>query len=126
MAGGLIALRLASMAGCLIALRVDASVLIALREAGLAGRRAGVLIAFRQASMAGRLIAQRVGASMANAGMLMRSRVAPVQTGGTRRYRHGRRRRTLGAQPNVEIELVNRLWACRRDILYICVARDGD
>ena len=35
---------------------------------------------------------------------------------------HGRRRRGLRAQPNVEIELVNRLRACRRDILDVCVA----
>ena len=36
------------------------------------------------------------------------------------------RRSSLRAQPNVEVELVDRLRACRRDILDVCVAPDGD
>jgi hypothetical protein len=116
-AGVLIALRLASIAG------VGASILIALRLASIAGVGASVLVALRLASIALRLASNAGGLSWAGvagdagavsqAGILMGSQVTPVQTGETRQYRHGRRRRTLRAHPNVEIELVNRLRTCR-------------
>jgi hypothetical protein len=92
-----VALRLASTAGLLIALRVDASVLIALRV------DAGVLITSRLASiMAGLLVALRLAR--------VESRVTPVDTGMRRECRRGRG--SLRPEPDVEVELVNRLRAC--------------
>jgi hypothetical protein len=109
-------------AGVLIALRVDASVLIALRinASVLIALRvdAGKLIALCRAGLAGSLAGiTRLGADITR--VLLWATSIPCN-------RENRWGRTLRAQPNVEIELVNRLRACRRDILDICVPPDGD
>jgi hypothetical protein len=83
--------------GLLIALCVDASVLIALRV------HASVLIASRLASiMAGLLVALRLAS--------IESRVTSVDTRMRLECRRGRG--SLRPEPNVEVELVNRLRAC--------------
>jgi len=128
----------------LLALRVDARMLLALRvDASVPCT--GVLIALRVDTRmllalrvdARMLLALRVDASVSRAGAqapgdepcLARLALGHASLAGARRadlraqYRWSCAQR---AQPDVEVELVDRLWAGLGDIPDRCVAADGD
>jgi hypothetical protein len=134
-------------AGMLIALRVDAglasaSMLVALRvDAGLAP--AGMLVALRVdagVAPAGLLVTLRVDASMSHAGLLVASVALSARAGVTegalrvtrttrtrvRRERQSCGQSTLRAEPNVEVELVDRLRTPGQDIVDRCITPDRD
>jgi hypothetical protein len=146
-AGLLLALRNACVAGLLVALRDTgvAGLLVALRKTRAASESAGLLIALRLASVA-RVkasdasiscacvrVALRRAASICAAMIALRwiaclgADIARVVLGtGIRGTRQNRRSRTRRAEPNVEVEFIDRPRASGPDILDGCVPRDGD
>ena len=109
-AGVLVALRLASMAGLLIALRVDASVLIALRIDAGGLYRAGLAGGLSRAGLAGptaSCVTARATGVISGAKVTGSPWPTPDSSADSRWTC------TQATDPNVEIELVNRLRACR-------------